>query len=205
IPFDAKPILGVYRRASNDWLRAIGVLYLGIGLYVLFRRWTAPGSTHFYVFCLASFVFNSFHFTGKLNSFDWTIYWGNIASNMLQPVLLLHFVLEFPEKHESVRRHRGLVPLLYVPGLLLLAYEALGFAFARASQSLLWRFDKLWMAYVVAYFVAAAAGLLHSYNAATRPSLRHRLKWLTPGTVGASAPLTLFSAVQFLAGRLALD
>jgi two-component system, NtrC family, sensor kinase len=205
IPFDAKPILGVFHRASNDWLRAIAILYLGIGLYVLFRRWTAPGSTHFYVLCLASFVFNSFHFTGKLNSFDWIIYWGNVAANMLQPVLLLHFVLEFPEKHEAVRRHRGLVPLLYVPGLLLLAYEVLGFAFARASQPLLWRFDKLWMAYVVAYFVAAAAVLLHSYNTATRPILRHQLKWLTRGTIVAIAPFTLFYAVPYLIGTSTLD
>src|SRR5215470_10438399 len=205
IPFDAKPILGVYRRASNDWLRAIAVLYLGIGLYVLFRRWTAPGSTHFYVFCLVSFVFNSFHFSGKLNSFDWIIYWGNVAANMLQPVLLLHFVLEFPEKHEAVRRHRGLVQLLYVPGFLLLCYQTLAFAFARANQSLLGRFDKLWMAYLVAYFVAAAAVLLHSYNVATSPILRHQLKWLTRGTAVAIAPFTLLYALPFLIEKPTLD
>src|SRR6202007_1777791 len=80
IPFEAKPILGVYRRPSNDWLRAIGLLYLGIGFFLLFRRWTSPRSNHFYVFCLVSFIFNAFHFTGKLNSFDWTIYWGNVAA-----------------------------------------------------------------------------------------------------------------------------
>jgi len=28
IPFDVKPILGIYRRASNDWLRAICLIYL---------------------------------------------------------------------------------------------------------------------------------------------------------------------------------
>jgi len=75
IPLEVKPILGVYHRASDDWLRTIALVYLGIGLYVLFRRWTAPGSSHFYLFCLVSFVSHSFHFTGKLNSFDWTIYW----------------------------------------------------------------------------------------------------------------------------------
>src|SRR5947209_6493518 len=36
--------------------RLIALIYLAIGLYVLFRRWTAPKSTHFYVFCLVSFV-----------------------------------------------------------------------------------------------------------------------------------------------------
>jgi two-component system, NtrC family, sensor kinase len=205
IPLEAKPSLIEYHRVSNDWLRMIALVYLGIGLYVLFRRWTAPGSTHFYVFCLVSFVFNAFHYTGKLNAFDWTIFWGNVAANMLQPVLLLHFVLEFPEKHEVVRRHRGVVPLLYVPGLLLLTYETLAFAFARASQSLLLRFDRLWMAYLVVYFVAAAAVLLRNYRGSTRPILRHQLKWLTRGTILAIAPFTLLYAIPFLLGRSALD
>ena len=35
-------------------LRIIGLIYLIIGLYVLFRRWGAPRATHFYLFCLVS-------------------------------------------------------------------------------------------------------------------------------------------------------
>ena len=60
--------------------RIIALIYLGIGFYVLFRRWTAPKSTHFYVFCLVSFVLYSFHFTGKLNAFDWSIFWGSVTA-----------------------------------------------------------------------------------------------------------------------------
>src|SRR5208283_2585941 len=95
IPPDRAP-----RAASSQaigWLRLIALIYLGIGLYVLLRRWTAPGSTHFYIFCLVSFIAYSFKYTGKLNDFDWTIYWGNIAAGVLQPALFLHFVLTFPE------------------------------------------------------------------------------------------------------------
>ena len=54
--FDASPVLSPSDRSSNAWLRLIALIYLAIGLYVLFRRWTAPGSTHFYVFCVTSFV-----------------------------------------------------------------------------------------------------------------------------------------------------
>src|SRR5438270_1940893 len=43
--------------------RLIALVYLAIGLYVLFRRWTAPKSTHFYVFCLTSFVLYAFRYT----------------------------------------------------------------------------------------------------------------------------------------------
>ena len=79
-------------------MRLIALVYLGIGIYVLLRRWTAPKSTHFYVFCLVSFIFYSFHYTGKLNQFDWIIYWSNVVAWLLQPALFLHFSLTFPER-----------------------------------------------------------------------------------------------------------
>src|SRR6266536_238736 len=197
-PVEAKPILSVYHRASDDWLRAISLVYLCIGLYVLFRRWTAPGSTHFYIFCLVSFVFHAFHFTGRLNSFDWTIYWGNVAANMLQPALLLHFVLTFPEEHSAIRTRRWIIPSIYAPGFLLLSYHALAFAFSRASEGLRCQLDRLWMAYLALYFVSAAAVLLHSYREARRPILRQQLKWLTRGTILAITPFTLFYVLPYL-------
>jgi hypothetical protein len=86
----------------NDWLRLIALIYLGIGLYVLLRRWTAVGSTHFYIFCLVSFAFYSLHYTGKFNSFDWSVLWVNEVAWLLQPALFLHFVLTFPERRELV-------------------------------------------------------------------------------------------------------
>ena len=74
IPVDTQLVLVPAERSLNPGLRLIGLIYLGIGLYVLLRRWTAPKSTHFYLFCLVSFVFYSFKYTGKLNEFDWIIY-----------------------------------------------------------------------------------------------------------------------------------
>ena len=198
VSLDTTLVLVPRQRASNDWLRLIALVYLGIGLYVLFRRWTAPGSTHFYIFCLVSFVFHAFHFTGRLNSFDWTIYWGNVAANMLQPALLLHFVLTFPEEHTAIRARRWIIPSIYAPGFLLLTYHALAFAFSRASESLRWQLDRLWMAYLALYFVSAAAVLLHSYREARRPILRQQLKWLTRGTILAIAPFTLFYVLPYL-------
>ncbi len=85
--------------------RLIALIYLGIGLYVLFRRWTAPKSTHFYVFCLVSFVLYSFHYTGKLNTFDWIVFWGNVTAGVLQAALFLHFALTFPERRKRRAMH----------------------------------------------------------------------------------------------------
>ncbi|MGA3070587.1 MAG: hypothetical protein ABSD43_10270, partial [Terracidiphilus sp.] len=47
--------------------RVIGLIYLAIGIYVLFRRWTAPRATHFYLFCLVSFALFTLKYTGKLD------------------------------------------------------------------------------------------------------------------------------------------
>ena len=49
-------------------LRVIGLIYLIIGFYVLFRRWGAPRSTHFYLFCLVSFALYALKYTGKLDA-----------------------------------------------------------------------------------------------------------------------------------------
>ena len=65
VPVDVVLIPVPADRSQYDWLRLIGLIYLCIGLYVLLRRWTAPSSTHFYIFCLVSFIFYSFHY-GKI-------------------------------------------------------------------------------------------------------------------------------------------
>jgi PAS domain S-box-containing protein len=199
--FDAIASLQAAQRPSNDWLRLIALIYLGIGLYVLFRRWTAPGSTHFYIFCLVSFVFYAFKYTGKLNSFDWTIYWGNVAAWLLQPALFLHFAVVFPEKHRAVRKNQWLIPAVYVPGLLLLAFHVAARMLSRASETLRFQIDRWEMAYLVVYFIAAAMVFLHSYRIADRPILRQQLKWVTRGTILAIVPFTVFYAVPFLLGR----
>src|SRR5574340_454322 len=85
VPVKVPIILVPFDRSLYAGLRFIALIYLGIGLYVLLRRWTAPRSTHFYLFCLTSFIFYCFHYTGKLNQFDWIIYWSNVVAELLQP------------------------------------------------------------------------------------------------------------------------
>ncbi len=100
-------ILDATDRSFNQGFRLIALVYLGIGLYVLFRRWTAPHSTHFFIFCLASFVLYSFKYTGKLNALDQIIYWGNIVAEALQPALFLHFALCLRGRARRSRRVAG--------------------------------------------------------------------------------------------------
>ena len=164
VPLDSTVILVPADRSLNNWLRLIALIYLGIGLYVLLRRWTAPGSTHFYIFCLVSFIAYSFKYTGKLNDFDWTIYWGNIVAGVLQPALFLHFVLTFPEKRQIVRKHPWLLALVYLPGALLLAAHIVAMQWLQASERLRWNLDRMEMSYGSLFFLAAADVLWYSYQ-----------------------------------------
>ena len=202
VPVDVTVIPAPAERSQYNWLRLIGLIYLGIGLYVLLRRWTAPGSTHFYVFCLVSFIFYCFHYSGKLNSFDWTIYWGNVVAGLLQPALFLHFVLVFPEKRALVKKHRWVLPLVYFPALLLLGVQIIALRLLRASEILRWNLDRLQMGYLALLFIAAAIVLLYNYRHARIPILRQQLKWVTRGTILAITPFTLFYVIPYLTGAL---
>jgi PAS domain S-box-containing protein len=190
-------ILDATDRSFNQGFRLIALVYLGIGLYVLFRRWTAPHSTHFFIFCLVSFVLYSFKYTGKLNTFDQIIYWGNILAEALQPALFLHFALSFAE--EQGRRRPWLVTLVYLPAVLVVGLRVAAFELWSATEVLLHRLDQLSTGYVATYYVLAAIVLFVNYQGTTAPLRRQQLKWLTRGTIVAITPYTLLFAIPYLA------
>ena len=202
VPLDVQVVLVPAERSMNDWLRLIALIYLGIGLYVLLRRWTAVGSLHFYIFCLVSFVFYSLHFTGKLNTFDWIVLWSNEVAWLLQPALFLHFVLTFPERRAFVSKYRWSIPLLYLPGAVLLGVQILALQFLQASARLLWNLNRVHWAYLTIFFVSAAVVLWNNYRQATTPILRQQLKWITRGTVLAITPFTLCYVLPYLFGAM---
>ncbi len=200
VTLEAPLILVPADRSLNIGLRVIALVYLGIGLYVLLRRWTAPKSTHFYIFCLVSFVFYSFHYTGKLNQFDWIVYWANVVAWLLQPALFLHFALTFPERRAVVDRQRWLIPAVYLPGTILLAVQIAILEWAQPSEMLRWTLDRVQMLYLAAYFVVATVVLWQSYRRASTAILRQQMKWVTRGTILAVAPFTLFYVIPYLRG-----
>ncbi|MGB6132116.1 MAG: ATP-binding protein [Acidobacteriaceae bacterium] len=184
-------------RSINQGFRLIALIYLGIGLYVLLRRWTAPHATHFYLFCLASFILYSFWYTGKFNEFDWIVYWSGIAANALQPALFLHFALVFSSGRR--RRNSALVALTYLPGAILVTLQVLAIELWAATEQLAHRLDQAATGYQAAFYLLAAAVFYLHYRQAEAPLERQQLKWLTRGTVLAVAPFTLLVAIPYLA------
>src|ERR1700726_1656051 len=187
--------------ATENYLRIVGLLYLFIGLFIFIRRWNAPRAIHFYVFCLVSFVLFSFHYSGKLDAFDYEIYWAKIASLMLAPALLFHFALVFPERAESAARSVSKLVLVYGPPSLLLlfhvslALNALGFVPWLGSRILI---DKIEYSYLGIYFLAAAIVFYKSFREAPSGVLRQQLKWLTGGTLAGAMPFALLYVIPFV-------
>jgi hypothetical protein len=200
----ARVTIGEARRDATLYYQyAVGAVYLAIGLYVYFRRGNASRALHFYLLCLASFILSTFHYSGKLNTFDKVIYWGNVAAWFLAPTLFLHFCFAFPSPQSWIRR-RGSALLVYVPGLALLAVQAgfiLGWVKTQAPLiEVRWLLDRVWLGYLCALYLAGGAVLAYQMKGATDPIVRRQLAWLRNGAILGILPFTLVYAIPYMIG-----
>ena len=92
-----------------------------------------------------------FHYTGKLNTFDKVIYFGNLVAGLLAPTVFLHFCLTFPEPRPWFRGATRTV-LLYVPAALMflvfVAFSSGAMKIAVPLMELRWMLDRVWMVFV---------------------------------------------------------
>jgi signal transduction histidine kinase len=181
----------------------IGLAYLGIGLFVYFRRGNAPKALHFLVLCLVSFVLSTFHYTGKLNNFDKVIYWGNLAAGIYAPTIFLHFCLSFPEARGWLRG-RGRAALIYLPGTALLALTvAIAAGNLRVGISLVelrWILDRLLLGFFSFTYLLGAMVLNFEYRRTEEAIVRQQLKWLRNGAILGILPFTALYVIPFILG-----
>ncbi len=190
------------RGVAYTYQYLVGVCYLLIGLFIYFRRGSANKARHFYIFCLTSFVFCCFHFTGKLNAFDQAMYLGNTIAGWLAPALFLHFSFIFPESRPWYRRWMGLA--VYVPGMLLTVFVVL---FGMGVIATDWpslevrdAIDRVWMGLLTTTYLASGVVLQSSYLHADDTVVRQQLKWLRNGIVFGFAPFGLLYAIPLVLG-----
>lgn len=190
----------------ENYLRFVGLLYLFIGLFIFVRRWNASRAMHFYGFCLVSFMLFSFHYTGKLNSFDWEVYWAKIVALLAAPALLVHFALVFPERSAVCRSLQRLLLLAcYLPAIILLGlhiYVATGRAGFSPSFPARIAIDQLELVYLALCFLLAAAIFLRSYSRAPNGVLRQQLKWVTGGILAGILPFGALYILPFSLGAV---
>src|SRR5579871_2039737 len=184
----------------------VGFTYLVIGLFVYFRRGSAHKAQHFFILCLASFIFLTFHYTGHLNTFDWTIYFGNVAASLLAPTIFLHFCLIFPEPRAWFATRVRHV-LLYIPAaLLFLATLGVSTGAIKVSIPLLdlrWEMDRVWTVFWTASYLIGGLALAIEYRKTEDPIVRQQLKWLRNGTLCGILPFTLLYVIPYSFGAIA--
>ncbi|MDX2269217.1 MAG: ATP-binding protein [Bryobacter sp.] len=188
---------------SYYYLLAVGFAYLGIGLFVYFRRESAPKARHFFLLCFTSFLYCALHFTGKLNTFDKVVYWTNVVAGFVGPSLFLHFCVNSPETPRRMRAWwKQLV--LYVPAMAMVAlYAAVAMGVVRFAVSLVevrWYLDRAWLPFLSANYLVGAAILTWRQRRIDDSLVRQQLKWLRNGAVLGIVPFTVFYVVPYALG-----
>jgi len=204
--FDASVITQeVERDRAVTYQYLVGCVYLIIGLFVYFRRGSAQKATHFYVLCLASFVFLCFHYTGQLNNFDKFIFLGNVIAGLVAPTVYLHFCLTFPEPRGWFqKRYRR--ALLYVPAALL-SLVSIGFysetlKAAVSPIALNWMLNRILVPFAVAPYLLGGIAVSLACRRAEDPIVRKQLKWLRNGTFCAIVPYTALYVLPYAFGAV---
>ncbi len=181
----------------------VGFGYLTIGLFVYFRRGSAQKAMHFYVLCLASFIFFCFHSTGQLNAFDKVIYYGNVLAGLVAPTIFLHFCLTFPETPKWLQL-KTRAALLYLPAALLFAvYLGVSSSSLRVGIPLIelnWLFNRIWQTFAVLPYLAGGMVLAARYRKAEDPIVRQQLKWLRNGTLCGILPFATLYVLPYSLG-----
>ena len=183
----------------------VGSFYLFIGLFVYYRRTSAAKSQHFYFLCLASFVASCFHYSGKLNTFDEVIYWGNLVGSLFAPAIFLHFCLTFRHTPGWLER-RGAWLSLYLPSALLLAGIAASaegiLKFHSPLFEVRWLLDRATLGYSVLLYLLGAIALAVDYQRTEDPMARRQIKYLRNGAFVGLAPFALLYALPYTAGLI---
>jgi two-component system NtrC family sensor kinase len=202
VEFEAPLIVGTALRnyAALYWQYLVGLVYLGVGLFVFFRRGNAPRSLHFYTLCLASFIMSAFHFTGKLNSFDKAMYYGNVLAGLFAPTIFLHFCLAFPEKRGWFRR-RGRILVVYVPAVIvtavLLGVSSGVLRMAVDPIELNWLLDRVCVVFLTATYLFGGWVLHRAYRRVQDPVVRQQIKWLRNGALLGAVPFAAVYAIPY--------
>ncbi len=183
---------------------AVGLAYLAIGLFVYYRRTSAAKSQHFFILCLLSFIACTFHYSGKLNTFDEVMYWGNLVASLFAPAIFLHFCLTF-QPNPRVFRTRVALAVLYLPSLLILcSFAAAAFGILRFSSLLevRWFLDRISLALAVLFYLGGALALAYDYRRAEDPIARRQLKYLRDGALVGVLPFALLYALPYAFGAV---
>jgi len=184
----------------------IGLIYLGIGIYVLFKQGNAPYVAHFFVICLLAFVVHAYSATEELRTqFDKAIDLTDTIALLLLAPAFVHFSAIYPARYHLFSRRRWLSATLYIPSALLMLAEVwLRFDQLRSllpisavnARALLSRIDLT--VFTLALLISFGL-LIRTFMRARSSMIRQQLKWVIWGLGFASIAFAVFYAPAYLA------
>jgi two-component system NtrC family sensor kinase len=203
-------------------LAAVGLFTLLVGASVRLRRPHDQATLHFFWLCVAFFGVFTFSFNGPFDRLDWIFYWGDAIAFALLPPLLLHFTMVFPQRpnqNPNPNQNQNpeprtpnseplwLVPLMYVPALVLAAARVI--AIARASDGTLsgpmfsrtleW-LDRAEPVYLFVCAVSALGVLVRAFQEISSVTAQRQLRWIAWGTALGAGPFAFAYALPWALG-----
>jgi PAS domain S-box-containing protein len=185
------------------YLAFIGVVYLAIGLFVLFRQNRAALTYHFFGWFLVSFVVYFYSPTKEFNGLDKAVSFLDTSALAFLAPLFLHFCANFPSVTRLFRRSRFLASLIYLPAFVLVVCEALwhyaptifsGNALVLIGK----RLEDIELIHYAVCFVIGNALLIRTFVRAQKPLLRQQLKWIVWGLGLSVLPFVALYLVPYI-------
>jgi PAS domain S-box-containing protein len=198
----------------NSLVNVIGLLYLCIGLFVLFKQGArAPFVLHFATLCLTAFVFHVFTSSGTYRDLDLAIAILDNTAFILFAPLFLHFSAIYPVRHRLFDEKHWRAVYLYLPSLLLAVVGAIIFLrdqlvliappLSRVldySPEFVARFYRISFVHFVAALIISAAVLIRRFIVSKNTVARQQLKWVVWGSALGIAPFTLLYGIGYVIG-----
>jgi PAS domain S-box-containing protein len=196
---------------GSQWLylalAAVGMFSLVVGAAVRLRRPENQATLHFFWLSVAFFGTLTFSFSGRFDRLDWVFYWGDAIAMLMLPPLFVHFALVFPERPDSWAKSdsgRALLPLLYLPALLLgtakVAVILRGDRQGDVLSSVITFVDRAELVYLALSLIGGLVIMTRALYRVRSVTARRQLRWIVWGTGLGAMPFVLGYALPFALG-----
>jgi len=183
------------------YLAFIGLVYLAIGLFVLFKQNRAALTYHFFVWSLVSFIVYFLNASRERTQFDtWVSFLDNAGLALMAPVFL-HFCINFIANRTSHLHARLRSAMLYLPAAGLIVCEAFyhfkptAFKGGTLDSVRGWLDKAEIVQFWLFFFVIGTLLLVRTFYRTEKPLLKQQLRWIIRGLGVAAA---FFTALFFI-------
>jgi two-component system, NtrC family, sensor kinase len=189
-------------------LALVGMLTIIVGASVRLRRPVDPATLHFFWLTVAFFGVLAFTPSGRYNHIDYFFDWADAVARLALPPLFLHFAFVFPERPNpwvKTRAGRALLPLFYVPALVMGVWRVVLFANGLHGAGASRMLQQIEMGDYVYLGVCLAGGLMLMLRALTRlrsVTARRQLSWIVWGSATGALPFLLLYVVPLVFGHV---